>query len=110
MSSESRPFNREKFLLFLLSGIFIFQAALLAFGIGYCARNGGLKSCPAIGDRYETTFNVMIATTLALLTGGAVAAGVSQRRDSSSDDRVSLEQKQTPVRQPLKSGDQRKRG
>ena len=79
--SEPKAFNKEKFLLFLLSGIFIFQAALLAFGLGFCARNGGLKTCPAIGDRYETTFNVMIATTLALLTGGAVAAGVSKRSD-----------------------------
>ena len=79
--SESKAFNKEKFLLFLLSGIFIFQAALLAFGLGFCARNGGLKNCPSIGDRYETTFNVMIATTLALLTGGAVAAGVNKRSD-----------------------------
>ena len=110
MSIESRPFNKEKFLLFLLSGIFVFQAGLLAFGLAFCARNGGLKSCPAIGDRYETTFNVMIATTLALLTGGAVAAGVSQRRDSSLGDRASLEQEQPPVRQPLPPVDQRKQG
>ena len=38
----------------------------------YCANNGGLKSCPKLGDRYEQTFNVMIATTLALLTGQAI--------------------------------------
>ena len=35
----------------------------------YCAKNGGLKTCPSLGDRYEQTFAVMIATTLALLTG-----------------------------------------
>jgi len=86
---NSTPFNKEKFLLFLLSGIFVFQAGVFGIGLMFCAKNGGLKSCPQIGDRYETTFNVMIATTLALLTGSAVAVGVSKRQDSFSDDRVS---------------------
>ena len=79
------PFNKEKFLLFVLSGIFVFQATLFAAAFTVCARTGGLKSCPSIGRRYENTFNVMIATTLALLTGGAVAAGATQRKPSSDD-------------------------
>jgi hypothetical protein len=37
-------------------------------GLYYCAQHQGLKSCPEIGKRYEATFAVMIATTLALLT------------------------------------------
>ena len=102
MPSESRPFNKEKFLLLVLSGIFVFQATLLAAAFTVCARNGGLKSCPAIGDRYEATFNVMIATTLALLTGSAVAAGTVKRRDSSSGDRASSEPVQRPVYPPGK--------
>ena len=65
--------NRQKFLLNLLAGIFAFQAGIFAFGVYYCARNGGLEECPTIGDRYEQTFNVMIATTLALLTGSAIS-------------------------------------
>ena len=61
--------QERRFLLWLLSGIFIFQAGVFGVGLFYCSKNGGLKSCPDLGDRYEQTFAVMIATTLALLTG-----------------------------------------
>ena len=64
---------KDKFLLYMLAGIFTFQASLFAVGFYFCASNGGLKNCPDIGDRYEATFNVMVATTLALLTGSAIA-------------------------------------
>ncbi len=57
----------------MLAGIFTFQACLLGVGFYYCANNSGLQSCPNIGERYEQTFNVMIATTLALLTGSALS-------------------------------------
>jgi len=65
---------KEKFLLYMLAGIFTFQAGIFGVGLYYCANNGGLKSCPKLGDRYEQTFNVMIATTLALLTGSAISS------------------------------------
>ena len=64
--------DKQKFLLKLLAGIFVFQATLFGVALGFCANNGGLKPCPKIGERYEQTFNVMIATTLALLTGSAL--------------------------------------
>ena len=64
--------SKERFLLYMLAGIFTFQAGVFGFGTYYCARNGGLQACPELGDRYEQTFNVMIATTLALLTGSAL--------------------------------------
>jgi hypothetical protein len=65
---------KEKFLLYMLAGIFTFQAGIFGVGLYYCANNGGIKSCPKLGDRYEQTFNVMIATTLALLTGSAISS------------------------------------
>ena len=65
--------DKQSFLLKLLAGIFAFQAGVFGVGLYYCANNGGLKSCPRLGDRYEQTFNVMIATTLALLTGSALS-------------------------------------
>jgi hypothetical protein len=64
--------SKEKFLLYMLAGIFTFQASIFGLGLYYCAKNGGLNSCPKLGDRYEQTFNVMVATTLALLTGSAL--------------------------------------
>ena len=68
--------SKERFLLWMLAGIFIFQAGALAFGIYYCGQHGGLRECPDLGGRYEQTFNVMIATTLALLTGSALKKDV----------------------------------
>ena len=56
----------------MLAGIFSFQAGTFGFGVYYCARNGGLETCPDITQTYQQTFNVMIATTLALLTGNAI--------------------------------------
>lgn len=64
--------DKQSFLLKLLAGIFIFQAGIFSFGVIYCARSGGIEKCPTIGQRYEQTFNVMIATTLALLTGSSM--------------------------------------
>ena len=63
---------KEKFLLYMLAGIFTFQAGLFGIGFYYCANNGGLKSCPDIRETYSQTFTVMISTTLALLTGSAL--------------------------------------
>ena len=65
--------SKDRFLLYMLAGIFSFQAGMLSFGVYYCAQNGGIKECPDIGKTYEQTFNVMIATTLALLTGSKLA-------------------------------------
>ena len=56
----------------MLAGIFTFQAGMLSFGVYWCSNNGGVRTCPDITKTYETTFNVMIATTLALLTGSAL--------------------------------------
>ena len=64
---------KEKFLLYVLAGIFAFQAGVFGMGLFYCANNGGIESCPKIGERYDQTFNVMVATTLALLTGSALS-------------------------------------
>ena len=78
-----KPFNREKFLLYMLAGIFIWQAALFTGGVIGCFRVGGKDACPNLGDRYENTVGIMVATTLALLGAGAV---VTQRQASSSQD------------------------
>ena len=64
--------SKERFLLYMLAGIFTFQASIFGAGFYMCSQNGGLQSCPDIGERYENTFNVMISVTLALLTGSAL--------------------------------------
>ena len=97
-----KPFNREKFLLYLLGGIFAFQAGLFAVGFSLCFNFGGLKACPELGTRYENTFNVMIATTLALLTGSALK-GLPQR-----SRKTELTDKGKPQRRELRMPDQAK--
>lgn len=78
-----KPFNREKFLLLMLAGIFAWQAAIFTYGVVGCFQKGGMKACPDLGDRYENTVNVMVATTLALLGAGAVL-GVTQKPSASA--------------------------
>ena len=67
---------KEKFLLWMLAGIFTYQAAVFGFGLYQCSRvqpQIAIKSvCPDIGKRYDQTFSLMVATTLALLTGSTM--------------------------------------
>ena len=64
----------RRFLLWLLTGIFSIQAGIFGVGLFYCLRPGGIgiERCPYLADQYEETFTVMIATTLALLTGNSI--------------------------------------
>ena len=64
--------TKERFLLYMLAAIFTFQAAVFGSGLYFCAHNGGLKSCPDIGQRYESTFTTMTAVVLALITGASI--------------------------------------
>ena len=63
--------QKERFLLWMLAGIFAYQAALFTFGVVKCSQvKADLVTdvCPNLGKRYDTTFAVMISTTLALLS------------------------------------------
>ena len=97
-----RPFNREKFLLLMLAGIFIWQAAIFTYGVVGCFQKGGMKACPDLGDRYESTVNVMVATTLALLGAGAVL-GATQKPSASDPVSPSASQPPQPLRLPPES-------
>ena len=70
---------KERFLLYLLGGIFVFQGTLFTYAFYKCTTIRPeveiRQICPDIGDRYEATFNLMVATTLALLTGSAITKG-----------------------------------
>ncbi len=72
---SSQPINfkmNKKFLLWMLAGIFSFQAVVFTVGVLYCGKHGGVGACPEIGRRYDQTFSVMIATVLSLLTGTVI--------------------------------------
>ena len=67
---------KERFLLYMLAAIFTYQATIFGFGLHQCSRVRPSQAittvCPEIGKRYDQTFNVMITSTLALLTGNAI--------------------------------------
>ena len=90
-----RPFNREKFLFYLLAGIFIWQGLIFSLGAWGCFHAGGLQACPALGERYENTVNLMVATTLALLTTGVVSNAV--KKPGSATDSDDKPQQTTPA-------------
>ena len=71
--SKPKAFSTEKFLLIMLGSVFTFQATLFAFGAIQCINLVDKDSavtdiCPELGQRYDQTFGVMIATILALLS------------------------------------------
>ena len=82
-------FNRERFLLGCLAGIFLAQFILYGVGVGLCAhlldqRYAQLRSkgCPEILDRLNDAFESAINATLALLGGaGAVSLGLRRREE-----------------------------
>jgi len=65
--------SKERFLLWMLAGIFLFQAGTFSYGLYQCSRvtpsHAIREVCPDLGKRYDQTFSLMVATTLALLTG-----------------------------------------
>lgn len=61
---------RERFLLWMLAGIFLVQAGIFIQGFVYCSRAPEL--CPEVGNRYDKTFAAMTAGVMGLLAGGAI--------------------------------------
>ena len=82
-----KPFNREKFLLWVLAGLLFWQSALFTFGLLMCSRvqpiNKITDICPDIGRRYDHYVQSTLAAVLGLLAG---SVALNQRRQSSSSD------------------------
>lgn len=79
--------TREKWLLSLLTAVFVTQAGTLLYGISACSKLDTKDIplvCPKLGERFDTTFSTMIATTLALLTGSAVASAATKPRSKTT--------------------------
>ena len=67
--------SKERFLLWMLASIFTYQAGIFSFALYKCSTYSPeqiTQACPELGKRYDNTFNVAIATVLALLTGSAL--------------------------------------
>ena len=62
--------SRERFLLTILSGIFLFQAGIFLFGFHTCTKRPEL--CPDLGTRFDQTFQSMTSAVIGLLAGSAM--------------------------------------
>ena len=82
-----KPFNRERFLFYLLGAVLAVNALFFGFGLITCRiSKDPVKLCPDIGTRFDNYSEKALAAVLGLIAGaGAITFG--QRRASSSDDR-----------------------
>ena len=94
MTKFKGEFQRDKFLLKMLATIFLVQACIFVYGFTQCMQSGGIKNCPEVGRRYDQTFGVMVATTLALLTGSQLT----------KTSQASVETKKNTTELPPKEG------
>ena len=83
-----KPFNREKFLLYMLAGLLAWQAAIFSYGVVLCSRvtpqtNVGVV-CPEIGSRFDKFVQTTLGAVLGLLAGAAAISSSTQRNSSTS--------------------------
>ena len=105
-----KPFNREKFLLYMLAGLLAWQAAIFTFGVVLCSRVSPQTNvtlvCPEIGGRFDKFVQTTLGAVLGLLAGAA-AISTNQRPRPSGDDRDAsasqLPQQPVPPSQPSTS-------
>jgi hypothetical protein len=83
-----KPFNRERFLLYLLAGLLGWQATIFSFGVVLCSRVTPLAEistvCPELGNRFDKFVQTTLGAVLGLLAGAA-ALSTNQRKPSTSD-------------------------
>ena len=83
-----RPFNREKFLLWMLTGLLAWQCSLFTYGTVMCANVTAPKTvqeaCPDLAENYSKFVQVTLGALLGLLAGSSMA---SSRPSSSEGDR-----------------------
>ena len=73
-----RPFNRERFLFWLLAVVLGYQALFFGFALYRCGMlaTGKGNPCPEIGKRFDSFSDRTLAAVLGLIAGGA-AIGLS---------------------------------
>ena len=99
-----KPFNRERFLFWLLAVVLGYQALFFGFALYRCGMlaTGNGNPCPEIGARFDSFSERTLAAVLGLIAGGAaIGLGATQRKPSSSDpDEPSVSQRPQPLQPP----------
>ena len=74
------PFNRERFLYWLLGAVLGVNALFFGFGLLSCTRaNNPKEQCPEIGARFDNYSEKALAAVLGLIAG-AGAVSLTQRK------------------------------
>ena len=76
-----KPFNRERFLFYLLGAVLAVNALFFGFGLFVCSHSGDPASnCPNIGARFDNYSEKALAAVLGLIAG-AGAITLTKKRD-----------------------------
>ena len=77
--------KRETFLLWMLSGLLLWQCLMFTYGTYLCSqvKNADVKSvCPELGQRYDSFVQTSLGAVLGLLAGSAISKPVRKRGES----------------------------
>ena len=77
--------KREQFLLWMLSGLMLWQAAIFSYGVHVCAQLSHETHhpvCPRLGDRFEGYVQTSLGAILGLLAGSSLSKPVRKRGES----------------------------
>ena len=84
-----KPFNRERFLFWMLAGVMGVNALFFAYGLFACSRSEDPHLiCPNIGTRFDNYSEKALAAVLGLIAG-AGAITLSQKKPESPSQSVS---------------------
>ena len=84
-----KPFNRERFLFYLLGAVLSVNALFFGFGLVACSiSKQPTKTCPDIGTRFDNYSEKALAAVLGLIAG-AGAITLSQKKPEPPSQSVS---------------------
>ena len=100
-----KPFNRERFLFYLLGAVLAVNAVFFGFGLVACSfKKQPTKTCPDIGARFDSYSEKALAAVLGLIAGAG--AFTLARQPSDDRDDASASQPLQLQQQPLEPSQQ----
>ena len=74
-----KPFNRERFLFYLLGAVLAVNALFFGYGIILCSRSDDpVATCPNLGARFDNYSEKALAAVLGLIAGAAAASSTKK--------------------------------
>ena len=82
-----KPFNRERFLFYLLGAVLAVNAVFFGFGLFACSRSSNpVEICPNIGARFDNYSEKALAAVLGLIAGAGAITLSQKKPDPPSSD------------------------